>query len=95
MWRADWDRREFAVKIFRSTLYMSWGREGEIYKTCMLTHPHILQFITMEKNDTGESCDSHVPVISCLGEKGNRVFLGECFPSDGINLLTQYFLNEL
>ena len=60
VWRAEWNQMEFAVKIFRSPKYESWGREREIYKTCMLAHKNILRFWTMEKNDTGELCLNNI-----------------------------------
>lgn len=62
VWRAEWDGLEYAVKIFRSTLYSHWGREGEIYKTCMLTHPNILQFISMDSDDNSSKCMCKVKV---------------------------------
>lgn len=54
VWRAEWDGQDYAVKIFRSTLYQHWGREAEVYKTCMLTHPNILRFICMDTADNSE-----------------------------------------
>lgn len=54
VWKADWDRYDFAVKIFHSRKFDNWDQEGEIYKTCMLVHPNIVRFWSMEINDNGE-----------------------------------------
>lgn len=51
VWRGEWDGKDYAVKIFPSTLYKSWEREGEIYKTCMIAHDNILQFLCMDLDD--------------------------------------------
>lgn len=51
MWRGEWDGKDYAVKVFPSTQYKSWEREGEVYKTCMLSHDNILRYIAMDKQD--------------------------------------------
>ncbi len=54
MFKGNWDGEAYAVKIFPARLSEFWEREGNIYKTSLLSHKNILNFVSMDTKETSE-----------------------------------------
>lgn len=69
VWRGLYKSREVAIKVFSTTEEASWKREQAIYKTSLVRHENLLQFIASDIRGTG--CSTHMLLITDYHENGS------------------------
>lgn len=70
VWKGHWKGHgEVAIKVFLTTEEASWKREQAIYKTPLVRHENLLQFIATDIRGTG--CSTQMLLITDYHENGS------------------------